>query len=260
MLFANIIPFTGLDETIHTLIFLFGVGMCGSILTGLVFPRIFSPLFLNIKRMTLKRYKDAYIENSVKVISLKKYLKRVFYCILTTLGFLSFVIPRIDLRLILDSAYLQRFEDYGISPGYSNAVQITLISIFMVISVGIWSIGWAIEDAGLMHFSLQTNRKGKEFYEIEPIHLKFFSYLKGFAGITSIFYLFELGLAYGSVLETNPGVLIDLLTTTLIPIGMIIFLIPAYLIYSWKGTITNLLRKNLKQLKKMEETDIYLKD
>ena len=257
---ANIIPFTGLDETIHTFIFLFGVGMCGSILTGLLFPRIFSPLFLNIKRITLKRYKDAYIENPVKVLSLRKYLKRIFYCILTTLGLMSFLIPRIDLRLFLDSLYFERFEDYGISPGYSFAVQITLISILMAISLGIWSIGWAIEDAGLMHFSLQANRKGKEFYEIEPIHLKFISYLKGFAGITSIIYLFELGLAYSSLLKTHPDVIIDLLSTTLIPLGMVIFLLPAYLIYSWKGTMTNLLRKNLKPLKKLETADIYLED
>ncbi len=259
MLF-NIIPFTGLDETVHTFLFLFGIGMGGSILAVLVFPRLFSPLFLNLKRLILKRYKDAYIENTVKVISPRKYLKRIFYCILSTLGFMSFFIPRIDLRLFLDNLYFERFENYGISPGYSNAVQITLFSIFIAISVAIWSIGWAIEDAGLMHFSLQTNRKGKEFYEIEPIHLKFFSYLKGFAGITSIFYIFELGLAYGSLLQTNPTVLVDLLSTTLVPFSMIIFLIPAYLIYAWKGTMTNLLRKNLKQLKKLETTDIYLHD
>lgn len=255
-MFFNIIPFTGLDETTHTLLFFLGVGMCGSILASLLFPRIFSQLFLKMKRRILKRYKDAYIENPGKIRSFKKYLKRIFYCILTTLGLMSFIIPRIDLSLFLDTAYFERFEDYGISPGYSNAVQITLISILMVISVGIWSIGWAIEDGGLMHFSLQANRKGKELYEIEPIHLKFNSYLKGFAGVTSIIYLFELGLAYGSLLETYPNAIIDLISTTMVPLSMFISLLPAYLIYSWKGTITNLLRKNLKPLKKLEVSDI----
>lgn len=260
MLLTNIIPFTGLDESLHTILFLFGIGMGGSILAALVFPKVFSPLFLMLKRKLLFRFKDAYIEKTNNTISLRTYLKRVLYCILTSLGLISFFIPLIDLSLILDSVYFQRFAEYGISPGYSNAVQVTVLGIFIPISVGIWSIGWAIEDAGLMHFRLQDDRKGKELYEIEPIHLKFFSYLKGFAGISSLFYLFEVGLAYGSLLQTDPEVLIDLLSTTLLPIAMILLLLPAYLLYAWKGTITSSLRKNLNQLKKLVTRDIYLED
>ena len=116
----NIVPFTGLEERIHTTLFIFVIGIGGSLITAFLFPKIFTPLFLKLKRKFLNKYEDAYVENTFVALSAKKYLIRIFYCILFTLGVMAFIVPRLDLALFLDDDYLERFQDYGISIGIDS--------------------------------------------------------------------------------------------------------------------------------------------
>ena len=104
-----LIPLTGLPETLHSLIFFLLILPGLSILTVLLFPRIFTSLFLKIKRKVFYKYKDAYIETDTIILSRKKYLKRVIYCALLVFGLMSFIMPRIDETLFLDSIAIQNF-------------------------------------------------------------------------------------------------------------------------------------------------------
>jgi hypothetical protein len=59
-------------------------------------------------------------------------------------------------------------------------------TLILPFSIGFWSIGWALEDAGLLHYHLPQTEK--TYYEIEPIYFKYDSYIGGFAGITAFLY------------------------------------------------------------------------
>ncbi|TFF99278.1 MAG: hypothetical protein EU541_05285, partial [Promethearchaeota archaeon] len=87
MLFQNdfTIPLTGLESVINGTLFAF-LGMGLSILTIYIFPRIFAPLFLKIKKKVFNRYENAYIQKQSSAFSPSKLLLRSVYSILLLFG------------------------------------------------------------------------------------------------------------------------------------------------------------------------------
>ena len=187
------VPWTGLFPKVHYPIFAVIVPVIGSMLSVLVFPRLGVPLFLRFKGIFWKRYENAYIQVEYNPLTLKTYLMRSSFVFLLTMGLLASISPFIDYSLIIDSFTYNSLIEEGFPMHYSLDTLAGLGSLLMPIVIGIWSIGWALEDSGLIHYYIPEN--SLEYFEIEPAHYKYDSYIGGFAGITAfLYYLGAIGL------------------------------------------------------------------
>ena len=76
MLFEDFtVPITGLEGVSSALLmFLIGIGL--SIVTAYVFPRVFTPLFLKIKKKIFYRYEDAFVLKTSIILTPKRFLIR----------------------------------------------------------------------------------------------------------------------------------------------------------------------------------------
>ncbi|MHA1149100.1 MAG: hypothetical protein ACTSR8_12750 [Promethearchaeota archaeon] len=251
------VPLTGLAGPLHALVmFLLGIGL--SIITAYLFPRIFAPLFLKIKGKIYSRYANAYIKKESIALTARKYLIRSIYVVLLILGFLAFIIPlvgqyTIDLWMTEDTA--NALENEGVILIYSMDILISHVALLLPIVVGIWSIGWAMEDAGLMHYKFDE-RKGRELYEIEPVHVKYNSYVKGYAGISALLFFIKVLMSFSSILDEYPNRFIDLFGIMMLPFIAIGLLIPAYIIYCKTGNSFEFLNKDLMELKQLTKEEI----
>ena len=245
---------TGLDMATHSIVLLI-FGFVGSIIAVFLFPRIFSKLFLKVKSKIRWKYKDAYIEYTPKPLKLYKFAFRAVYLFLLELGFLVFILPFIDPSIFLSESYgVEYYEgELGVPAVYTVPVLLSLVFLTVPIVVGIWSVGWAMEDQGLMHYKFD-DRPGRELYEIEPIHINYTNFLKGYAGISSILFLIQVAITWASV--TSEFRLSDLIFTILMPAIIIVIAIPAYILYSKFVAQKDFLRSNLKRLKKLSESDV----
>ena len=127
-------------------------------------------------------------------------------------------------------------------------------SLILPLVVGLWSVGWTMEDAGLMHFKLPKEEK-KVLYEIEPVHLKYNGLIKGYAGITAILYLVSAINFYATY------DLIPLMNQVIFGVVISTFLfVPGYVIYlKLAGTLyTKMFRKGKKQAQQMTEKNFPL--
>lgn len=254
----GIVAATGLPGPIHTtLILIWAIG--GSIVFAFLFPRIFCPIFLKSKSKIRKRYKDAYIQTTPMILSKRKFLVRSIYMFLLTLGLLSFILPLINPADWLPDGKnaIKYYEgDLGVPGQYTMNVMNIIIMLIAPFAVGLWSIAWAMEDAGLMHYKFD-DRKGRELYEIEPIHINYSSYLKGYAGISSIFFLIQVAITWSTIREsTGESRISDVIGTFLVPLVIIVLALPAYIIYAKFGAKGDYLIKDLKELKQLSEQDI----
>lgn len=258
MIKQQIIPITGLPEAIHTILFIFVIPILGSIITVYLFPKIFSPLFLKIKSIFYKRYEDGYIENTIKARTPKFFLRRAIYTILLTLGILSFIIPNIDesAMLFMSTSAYQEFKELGIYPGYNVTLLNTLVGILIPFINGIWAIGWSLEDAGLMHYRVEDQREGKEAYEIEPTHVKYNSFIRGYAGISSILFIIQAAASYFSVMAISPERGSDLYVVFTLPLTILGQFILIYIVYTRIGINNDKLRKGLSVLKQVKKQDL----
>lgn len=203
----------------------------------------------------MKRWKNGYIQTTPTVFSKQKIVKRFVFIVLLELGFLAFVLPLIDPALWLPGGEkgVQYYEGLGVPPAYVMPIIYTFVPLLLPIVVGLWSIGWAFEDSGLMHYRFDT-RPGRELYEIEPVHARFNSFLKGYAGISSVLFLILAVIAWAGV--TKEARISDIIGTISIPIVVIISSIPAYIVYAIFTGKKYFLRKNLRELKILKEEDI----
>ena len=138
---------------------------------------------------------------------------------------------------------------------YYPEVFVGFASLLLPFVVGLWAVGWTMEDAGLMHFKLPKEDE-KMLYEIEPVHLKYNGIIKGYAGISAILYFVS---AISFFLTYN---LVSTLLSVVMGTIMTIFLfIPAYLLYlKFAGSVlTKLFRKGKQQAPQMTEKDFPLK-
>lgn len=248
------IPITGLTTVPHFI--LFGLwGILGSILFVFLFPRIFCPVFLKIKNKVRWRYDDAYINIKPRPFLKIKLLKRAIYLFLLALGLLAFILPMIDPNQWLPANYgVSYYEgELGIPARYVLTLLGSIVLLITPFVVGLWSVAWVMEDAGLMHYKFDE-RKGRELYEIEPIHINYSSYLKGYAGISSIFFLIQVITAWAAVSVEQR--ISDVIGSALLPLNILVIALPAYFIYAKYGIKAKFLKKDLRELRKLSEEDI----
>lgn len=158
----------------------------------------------------------------------------------------------ISMRLLIsETQYHFYVEERGIPLQYTSEVFVGFYLIILPFVVGLWSVGWLYEDLGLMHYKLPDENK-KSLFEIEPIHLKYNNILKGYAGISAIFYYIGLIVFYFSFPSSYSADYIF----PLIVIYCTFAILPSYFIY-WK-ILKKLFKKRLKwtQIKILKESDI----
>ena len=245
-----IVPFSGLPKRQHNIILNIIWPLVGSLIFVIVFPRIFGPMFLKIKKIIWKDYEHAYIDIEIEPLTYRKFLERSLFVFLLTMGFAGTIISILGIEWLLTPGEIADYNTRGIPIIYSMDVLGGLNSLFIPIYIGIWAISWALEDSGLIHFSIPGTKD--KYYEIEPLFYKFTTYLSGFAGLTAIFYYLGAVTFYLTVTQHLGEILISLLTF----VSFVINTGPAYVLYSKKNL--NYLRKGLKKAKIINNSDLSL--
>ncbi|MFX1393068.1 MAG: hypothetical protein ACFFAH_05770 [Promethearchaeota archaeon] len=257
----GVTPISGLPEVYHMMLFFMILPPIFTIVAVLVFPRIFAPLLLKGKQKIFRLYNDAYIETDPDILSSKIFVKRTIYIFLLTLGFLAIVLPLMSnevAKLFITPKNAKFYESEGLDLRFVLPVLFSITFAFILpIVMGLWSIGWALEDSGLIHYSgLEGQRERLDkLFEIEPTHLRYNGYLKGYAGISSIVFLISLTVYFMGF----EGRVEDVLFVIITPLMTIIISVPAYIIYSLTKGKVGYLRKGLPEAKRITEADLIAK-
>jgi hypothetical protein len=226
----SIVPISGLPLELHLFLLNAIWPLVGSIVFIVIFPLLLTPVFLKLKKIIWRKYDDSYVYLEEKEFNMKKFVKRTIYVFLLTFGLCATVVGRLDLTLFVSEASRGYWiDDIGMTLEYTPDAFQGLASLLYPLVIGIWAIGWILEDASLMHSKVPKENK-KMLFEIEPVHLKYNAIIKGYAGITAILYFIGAFAFYVSMPE---GALSQ--AFSLISFGVLstFIFIPAYLLY-WK--------------------------
>ncbi len=245
-----IVPFSGLPKRQHNILLNLIWPLVGSLIFVIVFPRIIGPIFLKIKKIIWKDYEHAYIDIQIEPLTYRKFLERSLFVFLLAMGLASTIISILGIEWLLTPGEIADYNAKGIPIIYSMDILGGLNTLFFPIYVGIWAVSWALEDSGLIHFSIPGTKD--QYYEIEPLFYKFTAYLSGFAGLTAIFYYLGAVIFYLTVVQHLGQILISWLMF----VSLVISTAPAYVLYSRKNL--NYLRKSLKRAKIINNSDLSL--
>ena len=143
------------------------------------------------------------------------------------------------------------------NPLYIQDIFINIAFIVYPIAIGILAIGWAIEDAGLIHHKLPSENV-KTLYKIDPLHLEYKNIISGYAGITAIVYYISFISYYFLTSPGDPSVISDALILT--PLFLIFTFTPAYFIYSLiaKKYLVKHFRKGMKEARVITEDELNI--
>jgi len=251
----KIVLITGLTEGMQIIIMSI-VSILISLIMIYLFPRIFCPLFLKIKGVINKNYKNGYIETDLTLTMKKKFISRSINCMLLTMGFMVLILEFLDPAQWIagGQSSVDYYSTFGIPIIYVMPMIITALFLIFPVAVGLWSVSWQFEDAGLMHYFI-SEKSDNPLFEIEPIHVNFSSYLKGFGGISSIFFILKVAFAWATVPGSESRI-DDVITSITLPISIIILIIPAYFIYSKTCKKYAFVRKGISPIRKISETDL----
>lgn len=247
----TIVPLFGLTLFYHNFVLLYIWTCILSILFVIIFPRLFTPIFLKIKNLIWRKYSDVYIELENQAFSLKLLMKRGIFVFLFILGLSATLLffNLIDPYLFISKELANDVEKQGIHIYYSVDVYFGIMLFLFPFCIGIWSIGWALEDAGLIHYNL-PKKESKKIFDIEPIHLRFTNIIKGYAGFSAILYYIS---AITYYLLNHPERIEVIIILSIIGLIIIIWMIPAYLVY-WNLN-KQFLTKKLKKIKRIEQME-----
>ncbi|MFX1340171.1 MAG: hypothetical protein ACFFDK_16290 [Promethearchaeota archaeon] len=256
----DIVPILGLPQTLHYIVFYFLFPPILTIAAVIVFPRILTPLIFKSKKIVFRKYNDAYVDTNVEIFAAKKFILRFIYIFLLTLGFLAIIIPVLSTqvaKMFNTATNVKYYKEEGLDIRFAlpTVFAITFVFIFPIV-IGLWSVGWALEDSGLIHYSGLDGQKQRwdKLFEIEPIHLRYNGYLKGYAGISSVVFLISM-IIYFAGFE---GRVEDVMMVTLIPLFSIINAVPSYLIYGITKGKFAYLRKELPEAKRLAESELII--
>ncbi len=253
---ANAIPLFGLSHQLNNLVIYIVIPLIGGTIFLIIFTFIITPLFLRLKRQIWRNYKDAYIDIGEEPFYFKKFLKRGIFMILLNIGIIGVIynLDILDYRLFASPENVKWATESGFPLKYENNVLIGLMSLIAPFVIGIWSVGWAMDDAALIHYRLPKGDSGKLF-EIEPIHYRYNSLIKGYAGISAL--VFYIGVIIYYIVYGMPIYFIFILSIAALTI--LASTIPVYLIY-WKLCRPRLIKKLRKNLIEVERiTEIRVK-
>ncbi|MBE0526312.1 MAG: hypothetical protein IH631_05175 [Candidatus Thorarchaeota archaeon] len=210
---------------------------------ALVIPRILGPLFIKIKGGIWRDYDNAYVDLPQPELTPARIFRRALYIGLLTMGILSILIYIVPPRLLLPAV--------GSDESIYNMAFVSSIAGFVVpISIAMWSVSWSYHDASLVHYRIPEDGKD-ELYEIEPIHLRYDSFLKGYAGLSSIIFIINLI----AVQLSTEGQLMALLVLYVF-MHMSLLTLPSIYVHSRMNHMW--LRKNLPKARRFTKSDVRI--
>ncbi|MGY5858576.1 MAG: hypothetical protein RTU63_04340 [Candidatus Thorarchaeota archaeon] len=236
------IPLTGLSAAITYITFWLVWPIIGGIVMVLIIPRILGPIFLRLKGWIWRDYENAYVDLPSPELTQTRLFKRALYVTLLTMGVLSILIYIIPPELLLPSA---------MTPEIFNMAFVSTIAGFLIpIAIAMWSASWSYHDASLVHYKIPDYDKN-ELYEVEPVHLRYDSFLKGYAGLSSIIFLLTLFLA--NLVDES-----QLMAVTVLYVFMHMSLLTIPAIYVHSRLNHNWLRKNLPKARRFTKADVRI--
>ncbi len=259
---SSIVPLFGLTFQTHLIIFSFLWPILISIVCIIVFPLIFVPVIMKLKNKAWRKYENGFLDLGKLTFDPRKFLKRAIYLILLTMGVNAVILSLglFDPSVLLPGEIYAdtdvKIRAYREYPLYYQDVFVGFASLIFPFMVGIWSIGWALEDAGLMHYKLPS--EGEKFlYEIEPVHLKYNSLVKGYGGISAILYLITALIFYITINDPSTGALV-IMNGAVQLVGLVL---PAYLIHLIlaEKIYKKKYRKGMEEVKMITKDDYVIK-
>ncbi len=247
----DIIPLFNLPTVYHFYLLSFVVPIVGCIITAVILPRIIAPIFLRLKKLTMSKYIDAYVEITPQPLSLRKWIGRTLLTTLLLLGLIAVVVQILDPALFMTTELYNELVGYGLAK-YAPPLTISIGGLLVPIAFGMLAAAWAMEDAGLMHYYIPEEED--RLYEVEPTHMRYTTYLKGYAGLSSL--LFIISIIYQFMVVG--GNIENAFVTILLPFFAIIQTIPGYLVYMKMGS--QYLKKGLPVIDKIDESNLRLQD
>src|SRR6056297_746351 len=241
------IPVSGMDSLTHGFVFALFVPFIVSILTALFFARFISPLFLRIKNKALAhKYTTAYFKRKPQPYDKKTLIKRLLFTILLAFGFLSFVFGTVQPENWISPEDKCSYEERGLDYQYHVDLFLPMFGIVYPIAVGLWAISWALEDSGLMHYVFRDN----DYFDIEPVYVRYNTYVKGYAGIGALLFAVEWPLEQ---LNNSATDALFIFAALLISIGCFF---PAYIVYVKVLKDHKYLIGGMTEMKKLTEEDL----
>ncbi|TXT57900.1 MAG: membrane protein of unknown function [Candidatus Thorarchaeota archaeon] len=246
--FSDITPLFGLPTPLHFLVVAFVIPMLGGIITGIVFPRLITPLFLRLVGLKMRKYKTAYLPVHHDRLGIRRWFGRAVLTALLILGLMAAVINIIDPQILMTPTnYADLLAETGL-PQYTPPVTISIAGFLSPLAFGLWAVSWALEDAGILQYYLPE--KDGVLYDIEPIHHQYSGYLKGYAGLSSVIFFVSIFLLFAG----QEGLVEVAVFTLLIPLFLILQTIPGYIVYTRMSN--DYLRKGLQQAGPLTESDL----
>ncbi len=249
----TVIPIFGLQTPYHFLLLAFGIPMVGSIITALLMPRLFAPIFLKVKRVQLSGYKDAYLPVPQNKLSIKQWFGRASLVSLLILGLIAAIVNVIDPLLFMTQTDYNGFLIETGLPQFAPPVIVTLAGLIAPIAFGLFAISWIMEDAGLIHYSIPAEAENK-LYKVEPVHDSYSSYLKGYSGVSSLIFLISVFYLFW----THGGNVESAIFTLLVPIFAILQTIPGYILYVRFDK--SFLTSKLPEARRLNESDLRISE
>jgi hypothetical protein len=228
---SGIVPLFGLPNQYHIIVTNLVWPVLGSMICALLFPRLFAPIFLALKKYIMPDFKNGEIAIETKPYRLRKWFGRAVYVSLLVLGLQALLTGFFPHELLLTPADLAGYEGLGMDIRFVLGVTTGIVGLLTPLAVGLLSIGWAMEDAGLVHYDLPE--ESDRIYEVEPIFRRYISYLKGYAGFSSLIFLISLILYLGVL---GPERYIDVFFTIVMPFQAILYSAFGYLAYVQTNT------------------------
>ncbi|MFX1370121.1 MAG: hypothetical protein ACFFAY_16140, partial [Promethearchaeota archaeon] len=190
------VPITGLPATLNYIILWLAWPLIGGVIATTVFPRILAPVYLRLKGGLWRTYKNAYLELDPPPLTPMRLAKQFILMALLTMGLTSVVVSYINPQPFFVPSLYNQVIAAGLNPSIHLVFVASVAGIVVPISVGLWSVSWSLRNASLVHHKFPEPSSG-ELYEVEPIHLKYESLLKGYAGFSSLLFIMVLFFSQG---------------------------------------------------------------
>jgi hypothetical protein len=160
------------------------------------------------------------------------------------MGIVSVLIYIIPYELLIPSGAVIDANEFHLTSVASIA------GLVVPLSIALWSASWSFREASLVHYKL-PEEGSDELYEIEPINLRYDSFLKGYAGFSSILFLINLTVLYIATREMMMAILV-------IYVFMHISLLSLPALYLHSRMNHMWLRKNLPRAKMLTKSSFQI--
>ena len=145
------------------------------------------PLFTRITKRKTDYHHDGYIELETDPLAFRTVASRAFFTFLLVMGLESTVIPFFDVEDFISQANLAEWNlDQFVPLDLHPMIFIVTAAMLLPVAIGIFASVWSLADSGLVHYHLPVGMD--EYQEIRPLYRKLSAYLKGYAGISALFY------------------------------------------------------------------------